>query len=311
MEKEKRNNAFTNFKSLFTDELWTLDTTDSTRAWKNLVRFVKLVRITFQTFAENRMGFQCVSLSYFCTLAIVPLMAVIFTVTGGLGLTDKLLEVLYKSIPANPELITMIMDKAVNIVDTAKSGVVGFIGALTFLWAVIWLMFQVERIFNNVWGIRKIPRKMYKRFSFYLIAILLIPFIVIVFGIGIVYYTNLTNLIGLDLGDVKHLPEFLGWVATYVVSVFTFSMMYKWIPAAKIRYVNAFKSALVSGLVFVLFQYIYLETQVFVSRLNDVYGVLAAVPLFLIWLNFSWQIIIYGAELTYSYENIDTYQITD
>lgn len=311
MEEEQRNNAFTNFKSLFTDELWTLDTTDSTRAWKNLVRFVKLVRITFQTFAENRMGFQCVSLSYFCTLAIVPLMAVIFTVTGGLGLTDKLLEVLYQSIPANPELITMIMDKAVNIVDTAKSGVVGFIGALTFLWAVIWLMFQVERIFNNVWGIRKIPRKMYKRFSFYLIAILLIPFIVIVFGIGIVYYTNLTNLIGLDLGDVKHLPEFLGWVATYVVSVFTFSMMYKWIPAAKIRYVNAFKSALVSGLVFVLFQYIYLETQVFVSRLNDVYGVLAAVPLFLIWLNFSWQIIIYGAELTYSYENIDTYQITD
>lgn len=311
MEEEQRNNAFNNFKSLFTDELWTLDTTDSTRAWKNLVRFVKLVRITFQTFAENRMGFQCVSLSYFCTLAIVPLMAVIFTVTGGLGLTDKLLEVLYKSIPANPELITMIMDKAVNIVDTAKSGVVGFIGALTFLWAVIWLMFQVERIFNNVWGIRKIPRKMYKRFSFYLIAILLIPFIVIVFGIGIVYYTNLTNLIGLDLGDVKHLPEFLGWVATYVVSVFTFSMMYKWIPAAKIRYVNAFKSALVSGLVFVLFQYIYLETQVFVSRLNDVYGVLAAVPLFLIWLNFSWQIIIYGAELTYSYENIDTYQITD
>lgn len=311
MEEEQRNNAFTNFKSLFTDELWTLDTTDSTRAWKNLVRFVKLVRITFQTFAENRMGFQCVSLSYFCTLAIVPLMAVIFTVTGGLGLTDKLLEVLYKSIPANPELITMIMDKAVNIVDTAKSGVVGFIGALTFLWAVIWLMFQVERIFNNVWGIRKIPRKMYKRFSFYLIAILLIPFIVIVFGIGIVYYTNLTNLIGLDLGDVKHLPEFLGWVATYVVSVFTFSMMYKWIPAAKIRYINALKAALVSGLVFVLFQYIYLETQVFVSRLNDVYGVLAAVPLFLIWLNFSWQIIIYGAELTYSYENIDTYQLND
>ena len=311
MEEEQRNNAFTNFKSLFTDELWTLDTTDSTRAWKNLVRFVKLVRITFQTFAENRMGFQCVSLSYFCTLAIVPLMAVIFTVTGGLGLTDKLLEVLYKSIPANPELITMIMDKAVNIVDTAKSGVVGFIGALTFLWAVIWLMFQVERIFNNVWGIRKIPRKMYKRFSFYLIAILLIPFIVLVFGIGIVYYTNLTNLIGLDLGDVKHLPEFLGWIAIYVVSVFTFSMMYKWIPAAKIRYINALKAALVSGLVFVLFQYIYLETQVFVSRLNDVYGVLAAVPLFLIWLNFSWQIIIYGAELTYSYENIDTYQLND
>ena len=305
-------NKFTsNAKALFTDELWTLDTTDSKRSWKNIVRFMKLVRITFHTFAENRMGFQCVSLSYFVTLAIVPLLALVFAVSGGLGVQDKLLSVLYNTIPANPELIEMIMDKAGNIIDTAKSGVVGLIGALTFLWAVIWLMFQVERVFNNVWGIRKIPRKMYKRFSFYLLALFLIPFIVLVFGTGIVYYTNLTKLIGLDLAELRFLPQFLGWLGVYIVSVFTFSMMYKFIPAPKIKYISAFKSALVSGFVFVLFQYLYLETQVFMSRLNDVYGVLAAIPLFLIWLNFSWQIIIYGAELTYSYENIDTYQIPE
>lgn len=307
----KENTTIDNFRALFSDELWTLDTTDSKKSWKNIVRFVKLVRITFRTFAENRMGFQCVSLSYFVTLAIVPLLAVIFTVSGGLGVSDKLFEILSKTIPGNPEIIALVMDKAGNIIDTAKSGVVGFIGALTFLWAILWLMFQIERIFNNVWGIRKIPRKMYKRFSFYLLTLILLPFIVILFGFGIVYYSNLPSLIGVDLGDVRVIVELLGWLIIYIISVLTFSAMYKWIPVPKIKYINAFKSALVSGLFFVLFQYLYLETQVFVSRLNDVYGVLAAVPLFLVWLNFSWQIIIYGAELTYSYENVDNYHISE
>lgn len=302
---------FNNSKALITDELWTLDTSQSSKGWRKIVRFFKLVRITFSTFAENRMGFQCVSLSYFVTLAIVPLIAFLFAVTGGLGLSDKLSELLYSFIPGNQEVIAIVMEKAGNIIDTAKSGIVGFIGALTFLWAILWLMFQVERVFNNVWGIRKIPRKIYKRFSFYILVLILMPFIVLVFGIGIAYYTIFTRIIGIDLEDIKFLPELLGWLGTYALSVFTFSAMYKWIPAPKIKYRNAFKSALVSGLFFVLFQYFYLETQVFVSRLNDVYGVLAAIPLFLIWLNFSWQIIIYGAELTYSYENIDTYHIPE
>ncbi|MBR3076004.1 MAG: YihY/virulence factor BrkB family protein, partial [Bacteroidales bacterium] len=69
--------------------------------------------------------------------------------------------------------------------------------------------------------------------------------------------------------------------------------------------------AAIAALVFVGFQYLYLETQVFVARLNTVYGVLAAIPLFLIWLNFSWQIIIYGAELTYSFQNLKNYGLRE
>ena len=60
-----------------------------------------------------------------------------------------------------------------------------------------------------------------------------------------------------------------------------------------------------------LFQFLYLQTQMFVTRLNAVYGVIAAVPLFLIWLNFSWQIVIYGAQLSFGIQNIDTYNISN
>lgn len=301
----------TDFADLFTDRIWTLDTRNSPRMWRGLVRLIKLVRITLDTFMRNRMGFQCVALSYFITLAIVPFVALIFGVTGGLGLSDKLTQILYTTFPANPEFINLVVDKASNIISVAESGWVGGISALMFLWTILWMMFQVERVFNNVWGILKIPRKIYKRFGFYFLVLFLSPFLVLIFGTGIAFYSNLPNLIGIDVSNLHFLPKILGWLAFTVVVAFTLSVMYKFIPAAQVRYRYALKAAFVAALVFSLFQYLYLETQVFVARLNAVYGVMAAIPLFLIWLNFCWQIIIYGAELTYSYHNIDNYNIPD
>lgn len=296
---------------LFSDRIWELDTTQSSRAYRRVVRFIKLVRITVSTFAENRMGFQCVALSYFVTLALVPLCAFIFAISGGLGLSEKISTVLHETITAYPELMDMILEKSNNIIGIAQSGTVGLVSALFFLWTILWMMFQVERVFNNVWGIRKIPRKIYKRFGFYFLVLFLLPFLVLIFGTGIVYYTNATRLIGLDLSDLRFIPKLLGYLGLFILSTFTMSVMYKYIPAAKVKYINALKSAVAASVVFVIFQYLYLETQVFVARLNSVYGVLAAIPLFLIWLNFSWQIIIYGAELTYGYENVDSYHISE
>lgn len=299
------------FTDLFSDSLWTIDTTGCSKAYRRLVRFIKLCRITISTFFENKMGFQCVALSYFVTLAIIPFVAFLFAITGGLGISDLLSDALHQFLPSYPELIDAVMDKANNILNVAKGGGVGIISAFLFLWAVLWMMFQVERVFNNVWGISKIPRKIYKRFGFYFLVLILSPFLVIVFGTGIAYYTNVTNLIGLDLSDISFLPKLLLYLGFYIICVMTLSIMYKFIPATPVRYRFAFKSALLTAVVFSLFQYLYLETQMFVGRLNTAYGVIAAIPLFLIWLNFSWQIIIYGAELTYGYQNVDKYNIPE
>ena len=135
---------------------------------------------------------------------------------------------------------------------------------------------------------------MFTRFGFYLLVLVLTPFLILIFGTGIAYYTNITNLIGLDLSDLRFLPRLLGYTAFYVVSAFTLSVMYKFIPAAKVKYSFALKSAMITAVFFVIFQYLYLETQMFVGRLGSVYGVIAAIPLFLVWLNLSWQIIMLG-----------------
>lgn len=292
---------------LFTDGIWSLDTSGSTKGYARLVRLVKLIRITVDSFSRNRMGFQCIALSYFVMMALIPFVAFLFAVTGGFGLSDVVSELLFTLFPANPEFVDTMMERANGLLTVAKGGLPGLISFLVFLWAIIWMMFQVETVFNNVWGIRKIPRKLYKRFGFYIIVLLFSPLVVILFGAGIAFYTNATNLFGLDLSNLGFFPKALGYLCFYVFSVFTMSAMFAWIPATKVEYRNALKSALITAFVFLVFQYLYLETQMFVGKLSMAYGVIAAIPLFLIWLNYSWQIIIYGAELTFGFQNLDKY----
>lgn len=299
-EMTDRKVTWKDIRELFTDKIWGMETDFATSAWRNLVTFIRIVRKTFDSFAENRMGFQCVALSYFVTLAIIPLTAFIFFVSNGLNLADKLEVLLLKILPNNLDLVNIAISKADNIIAAARSGPVGIASAFLFLWTVIWLMFQTERVFNNVWGIRKIPRKTYKRFGFYIGLLLLLPFIVIIFAYGIALYSNAVSLIGLD---AEMLSRFVGWLLFYVVVVFTLSAAYKYIPACEVRYRHALMAAIFSGAIFLGFQYVYLETQMFVNRLNAVYGVIAAIPLFLIWLNYSFQIIMYGAQLTYALQD--------
>jgi len=302
MKKGMRKITMKDVKDLFSEKLWSLDPNKfASDAWKKLVHFVKIVRTTFGSFAANKMGFQCVALSYFVTLAIIPFVAFIFFVSNGLKISDKVAEWITAALPNNLDLVNIAIEKANNIITSAQSGPVGIISAALFIWTIIWLMYQTECVFNNVWGVSKVPRKLYKRFAFYFGLLLLSPFVVIIMSYGIVLYTNAPSLIGVN---VAFLHQFLGWLIFYAFVVLILSICYKFIPAAKVNYRYALNAACFDAIVFCLFQYLYLETQMFVTRLNSVYGVLAAIPLFLIWLNYSFQIILYGASLSYSLQHV-------
>ena len=223
------------FSDLFSDRIWSIDTEKEPVGYARLVHLVKVVRITLDTFAENRMGFQCVALSYFVALAIIPLIAFVFAVSGGLGLESYLDAFLLSfSTEVDASLLNLLQEKATNIIDIAQGGGVGAISAFAFLWTILWMMFQVERVFNNVWGIRKIPRKIYKRFGFYFLVLILAPFIVVLFGAGIAYYANIYKFMGLDVSELRFLPKILGYLGFYAITVFTLSARVTFIPAPKV-----------------------------------------------------------------------------
>ena len=295
-------------KRFITEDIWNLDIEDFSRAKARSIKYLKVLIITIKTFSAEKIGFQAVALSFFGTMSVVPFLAVVFAITGGLGLADKLKDLLYEYFNNSQETIDMVLGFATNIIDTAQSSTMGLISALLFLWLVFWMMISVERVFNNVWRVKK-SRNIFKRISFYIAILFIAPFVIMLFFSGSIVYSNMLKGIGLGVAYFESIASIMAWVLFYIVATLTFSAMYKFIPNYKVLYSNALRSASVSAFAFTVLQYLYLETQLFVTRLNMVYGAVAAIPLFMFWMNFGWFIILFGAELSYAYQHVDSYNI--
>ena len=233
-----------------------------------------------------------------------------FAITGGLGLSGKLKELLYAYFNNSQQTIDTVLGFADNIINTAQSSAMGLISAMMFAFIVIWMMLNVERVFNNVWRVRK-SRNIFKRLSFILALVILSPFVVMVFFAGSFVYSNALEYLGLDIAGLTAFKTLLTWLLFAVVASLVFSAMYKFIPNAQVRYGSAFRASVPAALAFTLVQYLYLETQVFVTRLSAIFGAFAAVPLFMVWINIGWFIILIGAELAYAFQNVDSYNIED
>ena len=297
-------------KRFIRDDIWTLELEDLSKAKARFVKYLKVMMITIKTFSSEKIGFQAVALSFFSTMSVVPFIAIVFTITGGFGLADKLKEFLYGYFNNSQQTIDMVLGFAQNIIDTAQSSLMGLISALLFLWIVIWMMMNVERVFNNVWKVQK-SRNLFRRLSVIIAMLIVSPFIILVFFGGSFVYSHALSYLGLDVESFSVFKTILSWVLFAVVATFTFSAMYKFIPNSPVDYGSALRAAVYSGAAFTIMQYLYLETQVFVTRLNGIYGAFAAVPLFMIWINIGWFIILIGAELSYAFQHVDSYNIED
>lgn len=278
------------------------------KARARFIRYMKVMMITIKTFSSEKIGFQAVALSFFSTMSVVPFVAIAFVVTGGLGLADKLKELLYSYFDNSQEIIDTVLGFADNIILSSQSSALGLLSSLLFVFIVIWMMLSVERVFNNVWRVQK-SRMLIKRLSIIIMMLILSPFVVMVFFAGSVVYSNVFNYIGLDPDTFSGIKTLITWLLFGVLSTFTFSAMYKFIPNAEVDYANALRAAIFSGVGFTVLQYVYLETQVMVTRLSSIFGAFAAIPLFMTWINIGWFIILIGAELSYAFQHVNNYNI--
>lgn len=292
-----------------THDLWLLNTDDFSR-WKALlIKDLKTIVLLFNTFIDQKIGYQITALAFKSMLAVVPAIAIGFYLTDSIGLRDQFATLLYQNL-GEEDLINSLLKAADTIVTTAESGLFGFISMASFLWIVISLMITVRQVFNNVWKVER-EQNFLKMIGIVFGIMILAPFVVMIFFSGSVVYSHILDvLVPGDWFFSDKLKSFLSWVLFTVAIVLILAVMYKYIPGTRVRFRYALKSASLAGLVFTLVQYLYLETQVMVNKQNAVYGVLAAIPLFMIWLNLGWTIILYGAELTYAFQNVDKHRLT-
>ena len=287
-----------------TKDIWVLDFSELSNARKRLFKSIQAFILTAKGFASERVGREAVALSQFTMMAFIPMIAVILFISDGFGLDQVLSDSLMLSFPTSTQLIQVIMDYAQNIIKATESGVFGWISFLLFVWTIFWLMINIETAFNRIWEIKQ-PRKLWKRAAIYFAILFITPFVLLLLFSGWVWYARFIGLLEGQLGAFSFITTNLFWLAVYGIVVLALSVMYKFIPHAKVRFGSALKAALIVGVVFVGLQYLYMGTQLMVTRLGAVYGALAFIPLFMVWLNICWQIILFGAELTRGYTLVD------
>ena len=287
-----------------TKDIWALDFSELSNARKRLFKSIQAFILTARGFAKERVGREAVALSQFTILAFIPMIAVILFVSHGFGLDRLLSDSLMESFPTSTQLIQVIMDYAINLIKATENGVFGWISFLSFVWTVLWLMINVEVSFNRIWQV-PVPRKLWQRIAVYFAIMLVTPFVLLLLFSGWTWYARFIGLLEGNLGPFNFITTNLFWLAFYGIVVLALSVMYKFIPHTKVRYGSALKAALIVGVAFVAIQYLYMGTQVMVTRLGAVYGALAFIPLFIVWLNLCWQIILFGAELSRGYHTVD------
>ena len=285
-----------------THDMWYLNMQDLSRWKKRGVEDLKTIFLMLKVFADQKIGYQVTALAYQSMMSVVPFIAIGLYLTDGIGISDQFSAFLYANI-SNQRLIQDLLSASQKIIATAESGLFGFISMATFLWILIWLMLTVRRVFNNVWKVQE-KRSFFRVLGVGVGVLILSPFVIVLFFSGsVVYSTVLDYIVPSGLFFSEHLKNFLSWALFAGASVLILTAMYKYIPAAHVRTRCAFKAALIAGIGFTAVQYLYLETQVMVAKQSAIYGVLAAIPLFMIWLNLGWTIVLYGAELSYSFQH--------
>ncbi len=88
--------------------------------------------------------------------------------------------------------------------------------------------------------------------------------------------------------------------------MFTFVLIF--IPNTKVRFKTGLVAGIVSGTIFQLVQWAYINFQIGVAKYGAIYGSFAALPLFLMWLQISWLVVLFGAELAFAMQNVETYE---
>ncbi|MEF9986292.1 MAG: YihY/virulence factor BrkB family protein [Bacteroidales bacterium] len=296
------------FIKFITLDIWNLNINDFGKAKRRFIRYLKVAIITIKKSGNDKLGLYAVSLSFFSTMAVVPFAAVAFVVTGGLGLERRLQELLLESFSENTEVLQWVIQFADNIVASSRQGLFGVISFIFFIGTVVWLILSIEKAFNDIWKVER-ARSIAKRFLYYIGILVVAPFIITIFLSVTLVFNNALDSIGYGLKHVDSIGFALQWLLFYGIVLVIFAIMYKYIPNVKVHFSASFSAAIITSLAFIIVQYLYMETQLFVSRLNAIYGAFAAIPLFLIWMDISWTIILIGAEISHAYQYADIYNI--
>ena len=270
-------------------------------SWMNwLARQYKLFFYTARGLQEHGTLVRCAALTFYTLISIVPILALVFAIVKGFGIIEDLIANLYSIFPNTPEIVDYVVEFANKALENTKSGLVAAVGIIALLWAVIRVFDSIERAFNNIWEVSS-SRNIARKYTDYITVVVVVPILWTVANA----ITSYAQGIFVDVTSA-----WMVWVSkmlSVAVMWVLFSFLYYIIPNTKVRISSAVTAGIVAGTAFILFQWGYVYLQSLMTSYNAIYGSFAALPLFLMWVQFSWMILLFGGELSFAFQNIDKF----
>lgn len=290
----------------FSQDIWRITEVELSKTRKLSYRLVKVIIIAVRAFIKDRLSVKASALTYSILFSVVPMIALIVAIGRGFGMEEMIENWLKDSFVAQSNMIPVMMKFVKRYLDSTQGGLFIGVGIAVLFYSVINFFIQVELAFNAIWNVKK-PRAIVNQLTMYFSAMLLIPvFIVLSSGISIYINTILSETVVYAL--FSPVLKFIVYFSPYFINWIVFSIMYMVIPNTRVKPGNALIAGIIAGSAFQIFQILYINGQVYLSRYNVVYGSFAAIPLLLLWLQISCLIVLLGAEISYAMQNMRNFE---
>ncbi len=296
--------------TFLTIDIWRIRLRDLSRSQSFFIKQLRIVLLALRGFDEDKCQLRASALTYYSLLSIVPVVAMAFGIAKGFGFERVLERQLLDKFPGQEEVLNQVVDFAHALLENTRGGMIAGIGITILFWTVIKVLGNIEKSFNDIWGIKQ-ARAMGRKFSDYLSIMLICPILVILSSSLTVFITAQVTLITQKielLGMLSPAIFFILKLLPYGVIWILFTFIYTFMPNTKVNFKAGFLAGIVAGTAYQVAQWGYITFQIGVAKYNAIYGSFAALPLFLIWIQLSWLIVLFGAEISFAHQNVDMYE---
>jgi membrane protein len=296
-----------------TVDIWRIRLRNLPRNQHFLIKQLRVVLLALRGFYEDRCQLRASALTFYSLLSVVPVLAMAFGIAKGFGLQEKLTEQLDKlpeRFPIGVEVVAGVRNAATKLLTETKGDVIAGIGVVVLFWTVIKVLGNIEKSFNSIWGVKK-ARSIGRRLSDYLSMMFICPILFVIASSATVFVAGQIELLVAKvalLGAISPLIFMLLRLTPYCVIWILFTFIYIFMPNTKVNFKSGLLAGVVAGTIYQVVQWVYFSFQIGVAKYNAIYGTFAALPLFLLWLQLSWLIVLFGAEISFAHQNVDTYE---
>jgi membrane protein len=288
------------------EDIWNLDFSKLSRLKTFLIKQAQVIIHVIKRFQHDRLMTRASALVYATLLSIVPLLAVMFSLLKGFGYHNELEPFLSRILkPLGDQAVQTIVPTIVNFVGNASIAALGAFGFLFFLLSSISIVNTMERAFNDLWRVQK-ARSFHRRIGDYLSVLIIGP----ILALAVIAVTaSLQNYkLIRALNEIPVVEILANRVAPIITSWIVFYFLYTFIPNTKVRFFSALYGAVIAGTLWELMNSVFarfIVTSYQSGAKAALYASFAVFPLFLVWLFFSWTVVLLGSEISYVHQNLD------